>query len=71
MEKQSGFYKHENGEWMYASTKIIFPDGMEILVEKHDEYTYPIHGWVYYEYPPQEYLDSLTPPPTSSDIYNT
>jgi hypothetical protein len=70
MEKQPGFYKHENGEWIYASTKIIFPDETEILVEKHNEYVYPIRGWVYYEYAPQEYLDSLTPPLTPLNIYN-
>jgi len=59
MDKQPGFYKNENGDWIYASTKVIFPDTSEILVENYQDYEYPINGWEYYEYPPQEYIDYI------------
>lgn len=56
-ETGAGFYKLDpGGDWFFASKSVHAPS-YTLLIENKDEYTYPVHGWNYFESPPQEYID--------------
>lgn len=48
------WYKQENNEWLIGN-KIEFPNG-DILQDNHEETK---DEWIWYDEPPQEYLDYL------------
>ena len=51
METTAGFYKLEDGNWLYAPNFVCSPD-YELLMEFKDTYTYPIDGWSWYDISP-------------------
>ena len=46
-----GFYKQENGEWLYAQHWVSTPD-YELKVEEKDSYDLPHDGWNWYDQSP-------------------
>lgn len=58
MENTSGFYKKEDGVWIYAPN-FVYGLNLELLRENKDTYTYPIEGWNWFDNAPQEYLDQI------------
>ena len=44
-------------EEYWAAGRTVINTNYELLIENHDQYTYPIDGWNYYATPPQAYLD--------------
>lgn len=56
MEDTSGFYKFQDDEWQYAPNFVYAPT-YTLLREEKDTYTYPIHGWIWYEEAPSAYVE--------------
>ena len=57
--EQPAFYKQTmlpSEYWAVGLHKVINTK-YELLIENHEEYTYPVDGWNYYATPPQAYLD--------------
>jgi len=54
-----GHYKQEeNGNWIYADeTKVIFNKDYELSEMTHQDASYPIDGWYWYEEAPQDYIE--------------
>jgi len=53
------FYKQETEPsefWSVGLHKVINAN-YELLIEDHDQYTYPVDGWEYHETPPQGFVD--------------
>ena len=46
-----GFYKLEDGNWLYAPTFVDAPN-YKLEKELKDTYTYPIDGWYWYDEAP-------------------
>jgi hypothetical protein len=44
----SGFYKFEGTEGFYAPN-FVYAKDFELLRENHTTYTYPVHGWWWFE----------------------
>ncbi len=42
------FYKRENDELMVAPNFVLGP-GFELRAETHDEHTYPVEGWYWFD----------------------
>jgi hypothetical protein len=42
------FYKTDTGD-LSQSNQIFFPDGTFILSDLHEQYTYPIDGWYWFD----------------------
>lgn len=55
---ERGFYKNVDDKCFYSKNRVNGP-GYFLDIEKYDEYTYPVDGWVYYETAPQEYLNYI------------
>lgn len=55
---ENGFYKVTNGQWLYAPNRVK-GSNYELDINKFEDYTYPIDGWVYFPTAPMEYLDYL------------
>ncbi len=53
MENTSGFYKKEDGNWIYAPNFVEAPDYI-LISDKKDEYEYPIDGWSWYDEAPEK-----------------
>lgn len=48
---KQGFYKYENGEWLYAQDTVI-SSSYTLLRDDKDTYTYPVDGWYWYDTSP-------------------
>jgi hypothetical protein len=48
MEDTSGFYKEENGELIYGPN-FVLNKNYELRKETHDQHTYPIDGWYWFD----------------------
>ena len=55
METTEGFYKLDNGDWLYAPNFVCAPD-FELSKELKDTYAYPIDGWSWYDKQPINYF---------------
>jgi hypothetical protein len=51
MEDTSGFYKLEDGNWLYAPN-FVYGLNYELLRENKDQYQYPVEGWSWYDNSP-------------------
>ena len=51
METTAGFYKLEDKNWLYAPNFVYAPD-YTLEKELKDTYTYPAHGWTWYDEQP-------------------
>jgi hypothetical protein len=45
---ERGFYKYDNGDLFYAPNFVDAQD-YTLLIEDYQTYSYPIHGWYYFE----------------------
>jgi hypothetical protein len=43
----SGFYKFDNGAWLYAPNFVYSPN-YTLTKEEKDTYTYPVDGWIWH-----------------------
>ena len=48
MEDTSGFYKLENGQLLFGPN-FVLNKNYELRRETHDQHTYPIDGWSWFE----------------------
>ena len=58
---EDGFYKLEDGNWLYAPNFVYGPN-FELLRENKDDYTYPVDGWEWFDTSPiieEENLESF------------
>lgn len=57
--EQAAFYKQqtEPSEFWSVGLHKVENANYTLLIENHEEYDYPIDGWVYHATPPQEYID--------------
>jgi hypothetical protein len=56
---QPAFYKQyttPSEYWAVGLYKVV-NENYELLIEDHDQYTYPVDGWNYHATPPQGFLD--------------
>ena len=44
---EQGFYKYDEEDLLFASTSVTNKD-YELHIEDKDNYTYPMHGWYYF-----------------------
>jgi len=56
---QPAFYKQDTSPAEYWSVALhkVTNENYELLIEDHDQYTYPVDGWNYFATPPQGFLD--------------
>ena len=67
MEDTSGFYTtNDQGELMHAPNYVIAPD-FAIYRDQRTEYTYPVHGWTWYD-SESDARAAFNPPPTASEL---
>jgi hypothetical protein len=45
----AGFYSYSNDELFYAPNFVQLPSGQVLLAEEHDQYTYPVDSWSWFE----------------------
>lgn len=43
----SRFYKEENGELLYG--QVVLNKNYELRKETHDQHTYPVDGWYWFD----------------------
>jgi hypothetical protein len=48
---EDGFYKLEDGNWLYAPNFVYGPN-LELIRENKDDYTYPVDGWEWFDKSP-------------------
>lgn len=48
---EDGFYKLEDGNWLYAPNFVYGPN-LELIRENKDDYTYPVDGWEWFNKSP-------------------
>jgi len=48
MEDTCGFYKEENGELIYGPN-FVLNKNYELRKETHDQHTYPVDGWYWFD----------------------
>jgi hypothetical protein len=48
----SGFYKFDNGAWLYAPNFVYSPT-YSLVRENRDNYNYPVDGWIWYNEKPE------------------
>lgn len=46
-ENTSGFYKNDSGMLLHGK-QYVMGGSYELLIEKKDDYTYPISGWYWF-----------------------
>lgn len=64
----AGYYKVDNNELLYGLT-VNLPGGIELNEENHDEHTYPVQGWTWYESKLEAWLgENFAPPMDTADI---
>lgn len=44
----AAFYKLDNGQLLYAPNSVFNAD-YELHANQHETYTYPVHGWTWFE----------------------
>ena len=56
---QPAFYKQqtEPSEFWSVGLHKVENANYTLLIEDHEDYTYPVDGWEYHETPPQGYVD--------------
>ena len=47
-----GFYKNDNNNILFNDNYIHFPMGDSLIADEHENYTYPIEGWSWYDNQP-------------------
>jgi len=48
MENTSGFYRNNRGEIQYAPN-FVLSSAYELRRETHDQHTYPVDGWYWFD----------------------
>lgn len=48
MDDTSGFYKNDNGSLLFGPNFVESKD-FKLERSRHTEYTYPVHGWSWFE----------------------
>lgn len=48
MNETAGFYKSENGDLLYGPHYVLNMN-YELRAESHDQHTYPVDGWYWFE----------------------
>ena len=61
--REQGFYSihwdDQGGyELHYAANQVTFPSGLVLLADEHEQHTYPIEGWSWFD-DEQQALDSF------------
>lgn len=61
-DQMAGFYKLENDAVLYADQGVLSPN-YELLAQFHDQYTYPVDGWYWFDSADEAYAFFKIPKP--------
>ena len=49
VDLEPGFYKNDNSNMLFNNCCVHFPTGNSLIADEHENHTYPIEGWSWYD----------------------